>query len=32
VGDVDTSAVTARDLVDMITGASLRQGVEDAEL
>jgi simple sugar transport system ATP-binding protein len=32
VGDVDTSAVTARDLVDMITGASLRHGVEDAEL
>lgn len=32
VGDVDTSSVTARDLVDMITGASLRQGVEDAEL
>lgn len=32
VGDVDTSAATARDLVDMITGASLREGIEDAEL
>ena len=32
VGDVDTTAVTARDLVDLITGASLRQGVEEAEL
>jgi ABC-type sugar transport system ATPase subunit len=32
VGDVNTAAVTARDLVDMITGAGLRPDLEEAEL
>jgi simple sugar transport system ATP-binding protein len=32
VGDVDTSTATARDLVDLITGAALRQYLEDDEL